>query len=378
MTPVGIKLIGPIYDVSGIAQCVREAAIALHDSGINVQLIEIRDFAPFSPDIEEEKINKLRIMQSNQQLGKNFVTVHYYPLELMARTPLDPQARANITWNVYETDRIPYFWKLLLNKKSIDQAWVASEFNKETFINSKVDRDKVQVVNQGVDLITYNPNNKPLDQFPKTDKSFYFSYISELKVCKGYDLLLKAFYEEFANEPTAKLIFKCTSTDDRNVLDNIVNMIKSYKGSSKAEIILLHGNKSEDFMKRLYASADCFVLPTRGEGWGLGLIQSMASGIPVITTKCTAQMTYCNEENSLLIDANPEKIHNLEWLMSVPIQNEHWWWEPNYNQLKQKMRYAFEHRDVMKAKGIQARKDVEKFSWANTVIQIIKNLKRYE
>jgi len=81
---------------------------------------------------------------------------------------------------------------------------------------------------------------------------------------------LKAFYEEFANEPKAKLIFKCSCVDDRNVAQQIANMIGQFKGNSKAEVILMTGTHPEEYMTKLYASSDCFVLPTRGEGWGLG------------------------------------------------------------------------------------------------------------
>ena len=34
----------------------------------------------------------------------------------------------------------------------------------------------------------------------------------------------------------------------------------------------------------LYASADVFVLPSRGEGWGRPHVEAMAMGLPIITT----------------------------------------------------------------------------------------------
>ena len=40
----------------------------------------------------------------------------------------------------------------------------------------------------------------------------------------------------------------------------------------------------EDDMADFFNSADAFVLPTRGEGWGLPTIQSMALGKPTIST----------------------------------------------------------------------------------------------
>jgi glycosyltransferase involved in cell wall biosynthesis len=37
-------------------------------------------------------------------------------------------------------------------------------------------------------------------------------------------------------------------------------------------------------MPQLYKSADAFVLPSRGEGWGLPLMEAMAMELPTIGT----------------------------------------------------------------------------------------------
>lgn len=373
MKPIDVKLFGPTYDVSGISQCVREIALALYDNGVNVGIVDMPDFSPVKTDVGPEAAQKLNIMQRNK-LFNPFVTIHFYPLDRF-KGQLDKDAIANIFWSMYETDRIPYYWKLLLNKNEISEVWVPSEFNKESYIKSKVDKDKISVVNLGVNLDKYNPKNQHLPI--KEPNSFYFSYISELKWCKGYEVLLKAFYEEFRTEPKAKLLFKCSSTNDQNHVKQLVQLIGSYKNGSQAEVILLPNPQTEEWMTRLYKTADCFVLPSRGEGWGLGIIQSMASGVPVITTDCSAQKTFANSKNSLMIDAALEKIGNIEWLMQVPVQNEHWWYEPNFPQLKKQMRYAFENKKKMTELGETARKDAEKFGWFNTAIQIVENLEKY-
>ncbi len=42
-------------------------------------------------------------------------------------------------------------------------------------------------------------------------------------------------------------------------------------------------------MARIYNVLDVFLLPSKGEGFGIPLIESQATGCPVITTNCTAQ-----------------------------------------------------------------------------------------
>jgi len=44
-----------------------------------------------------------------------------------------------------------------------------------------------------------------------------------------------------------------------------------------------------DTMARMYNALDVFLLPTKGEGFGIPIMEAQACGVPVITTKCTAQ-----------------------------------------------------------------------------------------
>ena len=41
----------------------------------------------------------------------------------------------------------------------------------------------------------------------------------------------------------------------------------------------------------MYRTMDCFVLPTRGEGWGRPIVEAMAMALPVIGTTCMLRVT---------------------------------------------------------------------------------------
>ena len=49
------------------------------------------------------------------------------------------------------------------------------------------------------------------------------------------------------------------------------------------------------------ASADAFVLPTRGEGWGLPIAEAMALELPVIVTNHSGPAAYATEASAYLI-----------------------------------------------------------------------------
>jgi glycosyltransferase involved in cell wall biosynthesis len=69
----------------------------------------------------------------------------------------------------------------------------------------------------------------------------------------------------------------------------------------------------------LYAKANCFVLPSRSEGWTLSIIEAMASRVPVIMTDVGfAGEVIKHEKNGLVVPVDGEKAltQALELLMS--------------------------------------------------------------
>lgn len=66
--------------------------------------------------------------------------------------------------------------------------------------------------------------------------------------------------------------------------------------------ILIQGSVSEDSIPALYNAADVFVFPSVKEGWGLVVLEALASGVPVIASGIEPMTEYLREgENSLLV-----------------------------------------------------------------------------
>lgn len=62
------------------------------------------------------------------------------------------------------------------------------------------------------------------------------------------------------------------------------------------------GPVSEEEMERLYRAADCFVLPSVREGWGLAVMEALAAGVPVVASAIEPFIDYLrHEENALLV-----------------------------------------------------------------------------
>ena len=55
-------------------------------------------------------------------------------------------------------------------------------------------------------------------------------------------------------------------------------------------------------MPRLYAAADAYVLPTRGEGWGRPYMEAMAMGLPTIGSRWSGNLEFMHDGNAWLVD----------------------------------------------------------------------------
>jgi glycosyltransferase involved in cell wall biosynthesis len=79
------------------------------------------------------------------------------------------------------------------------------------------------------------------------------------------------------------------------------------------------GLKQVDELPACYAAADCFVLPSLSEPWGLVVNEAMASGLPVlISRRCGCARDLVREgENGFLFDpTRPDELARLMGLVA--------------------------------------------------------------
>ncbi len=68
------------------------------------------------------------------------------------------------------------------------------------------------------------------------------------------------------------------------------------------ESLILPGVVADEDLPVLYRCADAFVFPSIKEGWGLVLLEAIASGLPVITANIAPFTEFLSTEQALLID----------------------------------------------------------------------------
>ena len=357
----------PLRDPSGYADEARHFLFALHQAQIKVAARAIR----WSDKVAVLPPERERILQNlmRQPAQAEAVSVCHILAPLFQR---DASARANIGRTMFETDRLPEGWADACNQ--MDAIWVPSRFNVETFAGAGVQREKLRVVPGAIDLAPYNPNCAPLQI--EGARGFNFLAVFDWTLRKGWDVLIRAFVEEFRADDDAALILKTHSSLGYTgqqmlgcIADYISNNLKRDLNRIP-DIVLQDANVPDARMPNLYQAADCYVMPSRGEGWGRPYMEAMAMGLPVIATGWSGQTEFMNADNSCVLDYEVVEVPEPAW-RETPTYRGHKWAEPSFTHLRQLMRRAFEDRAAGRILGKAARAHLEThFTYASVAAKI--------
>lgn len=361
---------GPYYAPVGYGEENRNFICAIHHRGFsNIRIIPSLQKTPgFLTPGQEALFAVLERTPVNP--GRSAVVQHCTPDTF--RNSLC--GKVNIGRTMFETDRIPPGW--VERCKQMDEIWVPSRFNIETFSMTGVPRHKLRAVPGGVDVRAFHPAALPL-ALRKRGFTFLanFGWIDR----KGWDLLLKAYCHEFKLQEEVTLVIKTFPCFPVYPIEHRYGCFIQRLDLRRPApaILLVNSSLPVSYMPGLYTACDAFVLPSRGEGWGLPYLEAMACGLPVIGTRWSGNLDFMNDDNSYLIEI--EGLEDVPANIDMPVYLGHRWAKPSLDHLRQLLRHVYEHRQEAGAKGARARADVcERWTWEQAASAAARELEKYD
>lgn len=271
----------------------------------------------------------------------------------------------NVGRTMFETEGLPTSWKDRLLQ--LDEIWVPSEFNRRTFVCAGVPGSRLRVLPEGIDASLFRPSTERL-LLSKCDRQFTFLSICKWEDRKGLDVLLKAFVSEFTAYDDVALVLKMFTFYDHQDLRSrftryVTHTLNIDLNVAPPIVVLDETPLPRSCMPRLYNSADAFVLPSRGEGWGRTYMEALACELPVIASRWGGQLDFLHDSNSYLV---PCEVVDVPSSVDVSYFAGHRWAEPNINKLAQLMRHLYSHPQEARERARVGRQEiVERWDWCH-------------
>lgn len=143
--------------------------------------------------------------------------------------------------------------------------------------------ERIHVVPLGIDE-RFTPNSAMDDQKRRAGLGIdrpYLVTVGTLQPRKNLATAIEAFERLSCSEDLQLVIVGARGWRDDALFERI-------RRSSKAASILMVGHVSDDELVAVYRGAECFVFPSRYEGFGFPPLEAMASGVPVLSTTNTS------------------------------------------------------------------------------------------
>lgn len=336
---------GPVFNPTGVSTASRETIRALVNRGHLVQCMD--------PWVETDYTKGLKAC--NYPLSTFDITVHYdYPNKW--RDNYMTQGHCYYSFIHEGTRAHPSDVDIINNHDS--SFFVCSKRVKNLFTWSGV-RKKIKVVPYG-----YNPEIYKISRIARS-KDFTFcninSWFGTAVDRKGTAILLKAFDQEFGNEPNVKLGLKISTFILNRDSNFYLECIKRILGHTNRNIMINTNLLPEKDLAYLYNSADCFVNATRAEGFGLTILNSLACGCPVIIPKDhnSGYMDFCEGNPGVIfVDLATPKLGDQTFYT-----DSNYLAEPDISSLRAKMRWAYENRDLLPSMGDRGFEYIKDWTW---------------
>ena len=216
----------------------------------------------------------------------------------------------------------------------------------------------------GVDfhIVPYGVNeNKYIFIDRNWDEILHFLLVGYTQFRKGSWLAPEAFIKAFNLKDDVQLTIACFLGDKSPMFSELRAEYGGYPqikfDSELKNSAMIH-----------YQKHHILLSPHLSEGFGLCILEAMATGMPCIVSRCSAPLEFFSRDYGWWIEMSEDY---------APVRNclpdtAGFWRLPDVNSLAEKMQYAYNHREECQQKGDAAAKFIlEKLTWRHTAEQMV-------
>lgn len=200
---------------------------------------------------------------------------------------------------------------------------------------NKIDRQDVFVIPNGITIDDYCENSPNIIRRRDNEKIILF--VGGLRSVKGVNYLICAMKDVIEKYPNARLILVGDGEERRN-LENLADKL------NLNQKITFVGNIPNKDVSKYMKEADIFVLPSLSEGFPVVILEAMASGLPIVTTKIRGIPEIVKEGiNGFLVEPRSSK------------------------KIAEKVVFLLRNENVATSISENNKVDVKQYSWENVV-----------
>lgn len=358
---IEVKMHGLFYDDSGYAKVNRNLALKLHQAGVAIKI---------SPKSSRNQLGE-NDLKNLIPLEKTQISRNYIQIDSVVPTLSEiSSAKYKILYTTVESYTVPK--QFIECCELYNEIWLTSPWSAD--ILRQYVKKPIYVVPAGVDEKLYKEDGESF-VLPNT-KKFVFLSVFAWGYRKGYDVLLRAFFDEFSESDDVSLLIvskyqgNASRYHKNKIKEDIEQIMREFPNKDLPHVVRYGQLTAEQDMPKLYRAADCFISTSRGEGSALPPVEASMCGLPLIMTNASGQQMYLRDETAFLIEPD-ELVEMQKGQMHI-----HFWDGQKFpaltskkvhEQTKKLMRYVYQNYNEAKKKNRKMKELIlNNFTWNHT------------
>ncbi|MGQ9536473.1 MAG: glycosyltransferase family 4 protein [Actinomycetota bacterium] len=303
--------------VTEFAEVLREAGLTVHDIPFTRRLTPWRDYLCYR-----------RLKSLIAQEGFDIVHTHNPKDGVLGRTAA---WKATVPRVIHTCNGFYFSHRSSALRKRLVLAaerFAARRCHLVVFVNSEdlalaaarkvVGPGKAKLVYNGVDMTRFHPGKEPelRQELGIPAEAEVIGYLGEIRREKNLEVLIRAVARLLPRHPRLFLVLAGDASREPKEPARLQRL--ALRLGLKERLILTGFRRDPERMHRLF---DIYVLPSSREGFGVTLIEAMASGKPVIACRVRGPREIINDglDGLLVRDGDPEELADaISFLLESP------------------------------------------------------------